>query len=156
MIVRKTVIRSPERVQHDMEQLFRALVPARPHAAGRATGVWRPPLEVFELHDALIVTAEVAGMNERSLDVVFDHDVLSIRGERECGEVQGRRRYLEAGISYGTFGADIYVPFPIVADAAEASYDNGFLRIRLPKATARTIVPRQSSFPVENEEGTRS
>jgi HSP20 family molecular chaperone IbpA len=48
------------------------------------------------------------------------------------------------GIACGKFAADVYVPFPVDADRAEADYSNGMLRIRLPKVSARTIIPRRA------------
>ena len=48
LIVRRTVQRDPERVQQEMEQVFRSLVPRRPHATPRHNQRWRPPVEVYE------------------------------------------------------------------------------------------------------------
>ncbi len=142
LIIRRTVQRDPDRVQQEMEQLFRSMMPQRPHVAPRQNDRWRPPVEVYETEDALIVTSEIAGINERDLSVVIENDVLSIRGERLDDRGNERRSYREAGIAYGPFGLDVYLPFSVDADQAEADYANGFLRIRLPRLSVRTIVPR--------------
>lgn len=143
LIIRRTAQRDPERVQQEMEQVFRSLVPQRPHVSQRHNQRWRPPVEVYETVDALVVSAEIAGIDEQSLSVVIEHDVLSIRGERPDDRQGERRSYREAGIAYGPFGVDVYIPFSVEAEAAEADYTNGFLRIRLPRSNARTIVPRR-------------
>ncbi|HEY7032644.1 MAG TPA: Hsp20/alpha crystallin family protein [Thermomicrobiales bacterium] len=143
IVVRRGVQRDPERVQQEMEQVFRALMPARPRVAARQSGLWRPPLEVYETDEALVIIAEVAGLDERQLSVVVDQAVLAIRGERPDPCQAERRSYREAGIPYGAFGAEVYIPFPIDADGTVADYQNGFLRIVLPKAAPRTIVPRR-------------
>jgi HSP20 family protein len=155
VIVRRTVTRSPERVQQEMERVFRSLVPTRPHVAHHASALWRPPIEVIETDDALVVTAEIAGMDEQALSVVVEGDVLSIRGERPDDREGERRQYREAGIAYGGFGADVYLPFPIDVDQAHAAYTMGFLRITLPKVAARTIVPRRPRISETPDEGTR-
>ena len=116
IVVRRGVQRDPDRVQQEMEQVFRALMPQRPRAAVRQSGLWRPPLEVYETDDALIIFAEIAGLDERQLNVVVDQDVLAIRGERPDPRQAEKRSYREAGIPYGAFGADVYIPFPIDAD----------------------------------------
>ena len=72
------------------------------------------------------------------------------RGERPDPRQTEKRSYREAGIPYGAFGADIYIPFPIDADQTIAEYQNGFLRIVLPKTAPRTIIPRR---PEQNERG---
>lgn len=157
LVVRRSVQRTPERLQQEMEQVFRALVPARPNSATRESGLWRPPVEVFETEDALVVSAEIAGMDERELSVVIEHDVLSIRGERMHPRTGERRIYREAGIAYGRFGADVFVPFAVEADKTEAEYEGGILRIRLPKAAARTILPRRDDLAeVQDQRNTES
>ena len=82
-------------------------------------------------------------MDERQVNVIVENDVLSIRGERNDHREGDRRSYREAGIAYGPFGVDVFIPFPVEADDAEADYANGFLRIRLPKSSVRTIVPKR-------------
>lgn len=143
LIIRRTVQRDPDRVQREMEQVFRSMVPHRPHVAHRHNQRWRPPVEVFETEDALIVAAEIAGIDEEHVSVVIENDVLSIRGERVDDRGNERRSYRETGIAYGPFGFDVFLPFSIDADQAEASYQHGLLRVKLPRSSAKTIVPRR-------------
>lgn len=146
LIIRRTVHRDPDRVQQEMEQVFRSLVPQRPHVAQRHNQRWRPPVEVYETEDALIVSAEIAGIDEAHLNVVIENDVLSVRGDRHDDRKGERRSYRETGIAYGPFGFDVFIPFSVDAEQAEADYANGFLRIRLPRSSTRTIVPRRAEL----------
>ena len=142
-VVRRATARDLSRVQQDMEEMFRSLIPGRPSGGSGQGSRWRPPVEVYETEDALVVCAEIAGMSEEHLQVVMDGSVLSIRGERPDANQHERRSYHEARIPYGAFGADVFVPFAVDSDRTAAEYHNGFLRIVLPRATARTIVPRR-------------
>jgi HSP20 family protein len=144
LIIRRTVQRDPDRVQQEMEQVFRSLMPQRPHVAQRQNQRWRPPVEVYETDTALIVAMEIAGIDQSDLSVVIEHDVLSIRGERLDDRAGERRSYRETGIAYGPFGVDVFIPFSVDAERADADYANGFLRITLPRSTTRTIVPRRA------------
>ena len=152
-VVRRSRPRDPERLQQEMEAVFRTLMPARPAVAPGQPTVWRPALEVYETADALVVCAEIAGMDEGNLSVVVDGDRLVIRGERPDRRQTEKRCYHEARIPYGAFGADVYIPFPVEADRTVAEYNNGFLRITLPRAVAQTIVPRPAGAGSEREEG---
>jgi HSP20 family protein len=143
IVVRRSVYRDPERVQQEMEQMFRSLMPARPQVDSRGNGLWRPPVEVYETADALVINVEIAGMDEHQLSVVVDGDRLRIRGERPDRRNGEKRSYHEARIPYGAFGVDVFIPFPVDPDRTEAEYHNGFLRILLPRQVARTIVPRR-------------
>jgi HSP20 family protein len=147
IVVRRTRPRDPGRVQQEMEEVFRALMPSRTTPATSSGSLWRPPLEVYETDEALVVNAEIAGMNEEHLEVVVDGNVLSIRGERPDPNQPDRRSYHEARIPYGAFGADVFVPFAVDTDQTVAEYHNGFLRIVLPRASARTIVPKRFGSP---------
>ncbi|MDQ3412216.1 MAG: Hsp20/alpha crystallin family protein [Chloroflexota bacterium] len=142
-VIRRARSRDPERLQQEMEAVFRTLMPGGPAVAGGQPSPWRPATEVYETREALVVRAEIAGMDEGQLSVDIDGDMLVIRGERPDRCPDGRRSYHEARIPYGAFRADIYIPFPVDADQTVAEYENGFLRIVLPRGVARTIVPRQ-------------
>ncbi len=144
IVVRRARSRDPEQVQQEMEAVFRNLIPSRPSLHPKRPPLWRPALEVFETEEALTVCAEIAGMDEGHLSVVIDGSLLTIRGERPDPRPHEKRSYHEAGIPYGAFGADVYIPFPVDADRTEASYRHGFLHVVLPRTAARTIVPRQA------------
>jgi HSP20 family molecular chaperone IbpA len=63
-----------------------------------------------------------------------------------------QRSYHEARISYGQFAADINVPFSVDGANATATYENGFLRISLPREPSHTLTPRQSEPNQESED----
>jgi HSP20 family protein len=145
IIVRRTTHRDPERVKQEMEQMFRSLLPSRPQVAGTANGPWRPPVEVYETEESLVITVEIAGIDDSDLNLVVDGDRLLIRGDRADRHQPEKRSYHEARIAYGAFGADVFIPFPVDTDQTEAEYNNGFLRIVLPRQVPRTIVPKRIS-----------
>jgi HSP20 family protein len=128
-----------------MEEMFRSMLPARPAVDTRRNGLWRPAIEVYETGDALVVTAEIAGLDRDLLKISIDGDRLQLRGERPDPKQAEKRSYHEARIPYGQFGADVFVPFPVDIDAATADYEQGFLRIVLPRLKPRTIVPRSGN-----------
>ncbi len=143
VLVRRGVQRNPERLQREMEEVFRALLPHRPGVHLQSQGAWRPPLEVFETERSLVILAEIAGIEEEDLTIVADSGMVSIRGQRRDRRPGERRRYRETGIAYGEFIADVFLPFAVNIDQADAEYDRGMLRIELPRVEAKTIVPRQ-------------
>ena len=154
IVVQRGRPRDPERLQQEMEVAFRALMPGRTRIGAGEHALWRPPLEAYETDDALVVYAEVAGLlatDERHLQVVIDHDRLVIRGERPDPRPAERRTYHEARVPYGAFGADIYLPFPVDVERTVAEYDNGFLRVTLPRIAAWTIVPRPDEDAARGE-----
>jgi HSP20 family protein len=93
--------------------------------------VWRPPTDVFETEDAVLVRVEIAGMEENDFSIVLDGRYLSIRGVR--GDVPERRAYHQMEIRFGEFASELELPYQVSAVDIEAIYSSGFLQIRLPK-----------------------
>lgn len=144
-VVTRGLHRDSVRVQQEMEEMFRSLLPARPAVDPKRNGLWRPAIEVYETTESLVVTAEIAGLDRDLLRITIDGDLLQLRGERPDSRQAEKRSYHEARIPYGQFGADVFIPFPVDADSANADYENGFLRIVLPRLKPRTIIPRTGS-----------
>ena len=142
IIVRRSVRRNPANVQREMERVFRSWVPQATSMPVPATRTWRPALEVREHEDDLIITAELAGIDQESLEVTLDGDVLTIAGTRP-GNREGVCSYREAGIAYGAFSAEIFIPGAVRIDEAEASHQNSMLLLRLPKAAPVPVITRR-------------
>lgn len=99
--------------------------------------VWRPPTDVFETEDVVVVRVEIAGMRESDFSVALDGRYLSIRGTRP--DISERRAYHQMEIRFGEFSTDVELSCPVEMDKIEAVYNNGFLRVILPKALPHKI-----------------
>ena len=151
IVVRRGRPRDPARRMTEVDDVFRALLAARGAIAPQRQGRWRPPLEVYESEDGLVVNAEIGGMPSEAIDVVIEGDLLVISGVRPDGGPCGRRVYYEARISYGELGAEVILPFAVDGERAEATFDNGLLRVVLPRLRRRTIVPHAPRDTPETE-----
>ncbi len=96
---------------------------------------WRPPTDVYEIDDAVIVRVEIAGMHETDFSIILDGRNLSIRGVRQ--DVTERRAYHQMEIRFGEFNVDVEMPATIDVENVQATYQNGFLKIILPKVHMR-------------------
>ena len=105
--------------------------------------VWRPLTDVYETEDSVIVRVEIAGMQDEDFSVELNGHLLSIHGFRPESttpvNAQERRAYHQMEIRFGEFQIDIELPVPVDADQVEAIYNNGFLRIVLPKAHSHQV-----------------
>jgi HSP20 family protein len=98
---------------------------------------WRPPTDVFETDETIIVRVEIAGMREEDFMIELDGKVLAIRGLRP--DIPERRAYHQMEIRFGEFGVEVELPALVDLEQAQADYDNGFLRVILPKSLPRQI-----------------
>ncbi len=108
----------------------------------RQSSAWRPPTDVFELEDRLVVMVEVAGMRDGEFNVRLEDRRLFISGVRRRlvrdREAPGMA-FHQMEVRYGEFRTAISLPWPIDRERASASYKDGFLRVELPRAAANQI-----------------
>lgn len=97
---------------------------------------WSPPTDMFETDSAYVVRIEVAGMRQQDFQITLSEGFLSVRGTR--ADTPERRAYHQMEIRFGEFNTAIALPGPVDADQADASYEDGFLTVTLPKASTET------------------
>lgn len=97
-----------------------------------APSTWRPPTDVYETEDAVVIKVEIAGMNPDDFEISFADRILRIRGNRVTTERKLSYHCLE--VQYGDFESEVYLPGRYDEERFEAHYENGFLTIALPKA----------------------
>jgi HSP20 family protein len=98
-----------------------------------APAPWRPPTDVYETLEAVVIKVEVAGMAPDDFELSFANRILQIHGFRSDKERKLSYHCLE--IPYGEFLSEVYLPGNYAQDQITAHYENGFLRITLPKVT---------------------
>lgn len=98
---------------------------------------WRPPTDVYEREDEIVVRIEIAGMAEDGFSISLDQNVLLVRGIRP--DLSERRAYHQMEINFGEFISAIDLPAPINVDGVRAEYQNGFLWVMLPKSQPKII-----------------
>jgi len=97
---------------------------------------WKPPTDVFETEDSIVVRMDIAGMASENILVGFDgsRNILTIAGRRVDQSSQRKTGYHQMEIIYGTFQRQIYVPAPVDVNSIRSTYRNGFLEITFRKA----------------------
>lgn len=116
---------------------------------------WRPPTEVFECSDGLVVRIEIAGLALHDIHVTVEGDELHVRGERAAAYPTGPKLYHESRIRYGSFDAAVRLPFPVAVGDANATYIDGLLNIRLPRRVAAQAPMRDDADTHEPDRGER-
>jgi HSP20 family protein len=107
---------------------------------------WAPAVDVSETNDAVLVHAEIPGIEPGDLDISVVGDVLTIRGEKRDESDQSGRNYHRVERRYGTFTRTLPLPAAVDPDQVMAKAKAGVLEIRLPKrpeAKAHRVEIRQ-------------
>ena len=121
----------------EMLGLLRESVPGQRWASPGQLKIWRPPTDVYETDECVVVKVEIAGMEERDFAVSLDANVLTVSGVRN--DPAAKLGYQQMEILYGHFETEVHLPRAIDEDRVEATYEDGFLQIRLPKAQPRQV-----------------
>jgi HSP20 family protein len=98
---------------------------------------WFPPTDVYETDLDLVVRVEIAGMRDGELTVTLDDRLLLIQGRRPSPRRDCAYHQLEIG--YGKFQSGVKLHKAIVAEEAQATYQDGFLELVLPKRTPQHV-----------------
>lgn len=95
---------------------------------------WLPAMEIVERDDALLVTAELPGVQSHDVDITLEDGILTIRGEKKEEKKGGEKdRYHVWERRYGSFQRSFTLPNEVDAAKINAKFDDGILTVTLPK-----------------------
>jgi len=118
------------------------------HEWGQPT-MWGLAIDVVENKDDFIVKASVPGINPDDLDISYADDTLTIKGEIKSDNEVKENQYHFHERRFGSFARSISLPTKIKGDAIEASYQNGVVTLRLPKA--EEVKPKRIAIKVGDQ-----
>jgi HSP20 family protein len=126
-----------QRMQKRMDRLFNDMIPAIGWVAVRQQSKWRPPTDVYETEESVIVKVEIAGMSEQDFCVSLSNRNLSVSGVRRDPDCKLSYQQLE--IPYGHFHTEVFLPYAVDREEIRATYENGFLTVVLPKVEPHQV-----------------
>jgi HSP20 family protein len=98
-----------------------------------AQRTWSPSVDIYEQPEAIMIQADLPGLNKENVSVRLENNVLTIQGERKLENEQRQENYHRLERAYGSFTRSFTIPSNIQADKIEAEFKDGVLRIQLPK-----------------------
>lgn len=99
----------------------------------RTGRVYTPPVDIYETPEALVLVADMPGVDEKAVDVTLEKNVLTIYGHIEPQLPDGHTlSYREYGI--GDYQRSFTISNEIDWEHIEGTVKNGVLRLTLPKA----------------------
>lgn len=98
-----------------------------------------PQVDAYETEQGYQIEAALPGMKREDIKVDFHQCRLTISGERHFRNEQNQRRYHMVESSYGSFQRAFQLPDTVDASKIEASFEDGMLRIMVPKDQQKTM-----------------
>jgi len=129
---------SPWRELETMQRHLSRVLDDSNLALGMEEGHWLPVVDIRETADAIVVHAELPGIDKKDVKVDVKDGVLTISGERKYEKDVKDENVHRIERSYGSFSRSFSLPTHVDINKVEARLEDGVLKVRLPKTeTAR-------------------
>jgi len=96
-------------------------------------------VDVYQDARNIYIKSTIAGVEPEDIDVSFDNDMITIRGQRRKDKTIREEDYFYQECYWGGFSRSIILPVDVQEDKINATIRNGILTIELPKAKRRDI-----------------
>ena len=132
-IVRYDPFRDLRTLQEEVNRLFSTNLTRAFGDEGIGRGAWAPSVDIYENKDQIVLEAELPGMKQEDFDLSIENNVITLRGERRFEKTDETDNYHRVERSYGSFTRSFTLPPTVSGEGAKAEYNNGVLRVTLPK-----------------------
>jgi HSP20 family protein len=132
-------------LHHEMNRLFDDVFRAFDTPQTGSYGAW-PSMDVEETTKEYRVTAEIPGMEERDIEVLFQEGALTLRGEKKL-ENEGQDRSIRERF-YGRFERRVALDREVDEESIHAVFRNGLLTVTLPKSAKATETAKRIEIQV--------
>ncbi len=131
-------LRELARIENEINRIFKELIPQQEVAT--EVVAWAPRVDVYEKDNNLVIEAEIPGAKKEDIEVKVKDNAVVIRGEVKREEEKKEENYYRSERFYGKFERVIPLPTDVKIEEAKAEYQDGVLKLTIPKATAEKEV----------------
>ncbi|MFD1061848.1 Hsp20/alpha crystallin family protein [Winogradskyella litorisediminis] len=97
------------------------------------TGITLPAVNVLDRDEEYIVEMAVPGLKKSDFDINLDNNMLSISAETEISNEDENDNFTRREFGYSSFKRSFSLPETVERDKIEAKYEDGILKVLLPK-----------------------
>jgi HSP20 family protein len=97
------------------------------------TANWHPVVDVYESDDAVVVKAELPGVDKKDVAVNLDGRILTLRGERSLEKEVKEEKFYRRERVYGKFERHFTLPEAVDPESIKADFKDGVLKIEIPR-----------------------
>jgi HSP20 family protein len=123
-------LREMAELQRSINQLFNT---GRSADNDVALSAWTPAVDIFESENEYLIKLELPEVSRDDVKINLHDQTLTINGERKIEHDDRRDGYHRVERSYGQFYRSFTLPPNVNAEAINAQFKDGVLRLTLPK-----------------------
>lgn len=124
-----------------MEEFFR---PDWLNSAQNFGQVMVPPVNIKETETAFEVELSAPARKKEDFNIEIDNDMLTISSEYKTESSTEQGKYTRKEFSHSSFRRSFTLPDTVKDDGIAANYENGILKITLPKKEEALPKPKRS------------
>jgi HSP20 family protein len=118
-----------------MDQLFQSMGGAETMSTQNGDTQYASlPIDVRQTNEAFLLEASVPGFSPEDVEVTFDDGVLTIKGTHKTEREEGKGQWVRRERRLSSVFRQVGLPAEVRADEISASFENGVLRITVPRA----------------------
>lgn len=92
-----------------------------------------PAANISEADDKYEIEMAIPGFNKEDFKVKVEKDMLTVSAESKSEKQEEDKTYTRKEFNYSSFSRSFRLPDNVQDDAITAKYDNGILKLQLPK-----------------------
>jgi len=108
-----------------------------------------PAVNIEENAGRYNISMAVPGMKKDDFKIDLEGDILTISAEKEETKEEKDKKYNRREYNYSSFGRSFTLPEDVKFDTIEASYNDGVLKLVLPKKEVAKLSSKKSSIAVK-------
>ena len=131
------------------EKIYEYMVYTRHLDQYQPDGKWRPPVDIIELEDEVVIAADIPGVEKGAIEVIPRGNTLTIRGRRGEFLPDKVKFYTRMEAARGDFERVFTFPGAIKPAGAKVEYENGVLYITIKKKKIKTKIYQKIKIAVK-------
>ncbi|HEY4800819.1 MAG TPA: Hsp20/alpha crystallin family protein [Bacteroidia bacterium] len=92
-----------------------------------------PDMNIIENNKDFTVEIAAPGLEKKDFKVEVENGMLTVSAEKEKEEKENSKNYRRREFSYSSFSRSFSLPDNVIPDKVDAHYENGILKLTLPK-----------------------
>jgi len=118
---------------------------------GRTQRGWMPTVDIEQTDREIVLKLDLPGLRREDVSIEVRDHTLIITGERREEKEEKHEGYITRERIFGRFTRSFMLPEGVDPDQVHASFENGVLRVRVPRP--REAQPKQIQIEQESQSG---
>jgi HSP20 family protein len=141
----------PWRPFWDIERWFGEEWPERWFEFPRLPMIKTPKMDIYEDNGNVIAEVELPGVDPKNIEVEVKDNYLWVKAKTEEKKEEKKKGYYRKEISAGYYKRVIPLPTEVIGEKAEANYQDGILKVAIPKAKPKKEEKKLVKIKVRQE-----